>query len=91
MEWLLVWGATSFAGFIFKEVIGKIAQGALEDYVKDFFKGSIKDLVGLLEEKPLTVAFGQGITQLLYIVLSYRENWKTQKLTIFQSCNTNIL
>lgn len=68
MEWLVLWGVKSFAGFIFQEVVGKLAQSALEDYVKDFFKASIKDLVGLFQEEPLKVAFGQGITQFLYIV-----------------------
>ncbi|WP_293338236.1 NACHT domain-containing NTPase [Microcoleus sp. CAWBG58] len=67
MEWLVLWGVQNFAGFIFSEVVGKLAQSALEDYVKDFFKASIKDLVGLAKEKPLTVAFGKGITEFLYI------------------------
>ncbi|MEG4206515.1 hypothetical protein QUA20_21630 [Microcoleus sp. Pol7_A1] len=56
------------AGFIFKEVLLKLAQSALEDHVKDFFKASIKDLVDLAKEKPLRVAFGKGITEFLYIV-----------------------
>ncbi len=68
MEWLVLWGVQNFAGFIFKEVVGKLAKSALEDYVKDFFKDSIKDLVGLAKEKPLRVAFGKAITEFLYIV-----------------------
>jgi len=68
MEWLVLWGATNLAGFIFKEVLLKLAQSALEDHVKDFFKASIKDLVDLAKEKPLRVAFGKGITEFLYIV-----------------------
>lgn len=68
MEWLVLWGATNLAGFIFKQVLLKLAQSALEDYVKDFFKASIKDLVGLAKEEPLKVAFGKGITEFLYIV-----------------------
>jgi hypothetical protein len=68
MEWLVWWGAKNLAGFIFQEVLLKLAQSALEDYVKDFFKASIKDLVGLAKEEPLKVAFGKGITEFLYIV-----------------------
>ena len=68
MEWLVLWGATNLAGFIFQEVLLKLAQSALEDHVKDFFKASIKDLVGLAKEEPLRVAFGKGITEFLYIV-----------------------
>jgi len=68
MDLLLIWGATNLAGFIFREVLGKLAQETLEDYVKDFFKASIKDLVGSLQEQTLIIAFGKGITQFLYIV-----------------------
>jgi predicted NACHT family NTPase len=68
MEWLVLWGATNLAGFIFQEVLLILAKSALEDHVKDFFKASIKDLVGLAKEEPLRVAFGKGITQFLYIV-----------------------
>lgn len=68
MEWLVLWGATNLAGFIFQEVLLKLAQSALEDHVKDFFKASIKDLIGLAKEEPLRVAFGKGITEFLYIV-----------------------
>jgi len=68
MEWLVAWGATNLVGFIFREVLVKLGQSALEDYVKDFFKASIKDLVGLAKEEPLKVAFGKGITEFLYIV-----------------------
>ena len=68
MELLVAWGATSLVGFLFQEVLVKLAHSALEDYVKDFFKGSIKDLVALAKEKPLTVAFGQGIKEFLLLV-----------------------
>jgi predicted NACHT family NTPase len=68
MEWLVAWGATNLVGFIFQEVLVKLGQSALEDYVKDFFKASIKDLVVLAKEEPLKVAFGKGITEFLYIV-----------------------
>lgn len=37
IEWLMAWGATQAVGFIAKEVIGELAKGAAEDYVKDFF------------------------------------------------------
>ena len=59
MEWLVLWGAKNLLGFIFQEVLVKLGQSALEDYVKDFFKASIQGLVDLAKEKPLKVAFGQ--------------------------------
>jgi predicted NACHT family NTPase len=68
MEWLVTWGATNLVGFIFREVLVKLGQSALEDYVKDFFKASIQGLVDLAKEKPLKVAFGQGIKEFLLAI-----------------------
>ena len=84
MEWLVLWGVQNFAGFIFSEVVGKLAQSTLEDYVKDFFKDSIKDLVGLAKEKPLKVAFGKGITEFLYIVQGELEDAEIDNVSILQ-------
>ena len=84
MEWLVLWGVQNFAGFIFSEVVGKLAQSTLEDYVKDFFKDSIKDLVGLAKEKPLKVAFGKGITEFLYIVQGELEDAEIDNASIIQ-------
>jgi predicted NACHT family NTPase len=67
-DWLLLWGAAQLFGFAFKDVLVKLATAALEDYVKDFFKGSIKDLVDLAKEKPLKVAFGQALKEFLGFV-----------------------
>jgi predicted NACHT family NTPase len=68
MEWLVIWGVANAFGFAFKEVLVRLATGALEDYVKDFFKGCIKDLVDLAKEKPLKVAFGQALKEFLGLV-----------------------
>ena len=68
MDLLLMWGATNLVGFIFQEVLVKLGQSALEDYVKDFFKASIQGLVDLAKEKPLKVAFGQGIKEFLLAI-----------------------
>ena len=84
MEWLVLWGVQNFAGFIFSEVVGKLAQSTLEDYVKDFFKDSIKDLVGLAKEKPLKVAFRKGITEFLYIVQGELEDAEIDNVSILQ-------
>jgi|GEM_PF-6909073 hypothetical protein len=37
VEWLITWGASKAVGFLAKKVIGELARGAAEDYVKDFF------------------------------------------------------
>ncbi|NEO73045.1 MAG: hypothetical protein F6K52_27160, partial [Moorea sp. SIO3H5] len=41
LDWLAVWGIPSAGGYLAKEVIGLLAKEALEDYTKDFFKGSL--------------------------------------------------
>ncbi|MGP1386034.1 MAG: hypothetical protein ACTS2F_20920 [Thainema sp.] len=38
-------GLTSLA----KEVLWPLLKGSLEDYTKDFFKGCIEDMAGLVE------------------------------------------
>ena len=84
MDWLVLWGVQNFAGFIFQKIVGELAKSALEDYVKDFFKDSIKDLVGLAKEKPLKVAFGKGITEFLYIVQGELEDAEIDNASIIQ-------
>jgi hypothetical protein len=84
MDWLVLWGVQNFAGFIFQKIVGELAKSALEDYVKDFFKDSIKDLVGLAKEKPLKVAFGKGITEFLYIVQGELEDAEIDNVSILQ-------
>ncbi len=68
VDWLIVWGVANVFGFAFKKVLLKLAQGALEDYVKDFFKESIKSLVDLAKEKPVKQAFGQAQAEFLQLV-----------------------
>lgn len=60
MEWLVAWGVANAFGLAFKAVLEKLAQEALEDYVKDFFKGCIKDVVDLAQVKSLKIAYGQA-------------------------------
>jgi soluble cytochrome b562 len=68
MDWLVIWGVTQAVGFAFKKVFERLVSAALEDYVKYFFKGSIKDLIDLAKEKPLKVAFGQVLKEFLNLV-----------------------
>ena len=67
VDWLVVWGVANTFGFAFKGVLVKLATEGLEEYVKDFFKDSIKEVVSLAETKPLKVAFGRAQAKFLLI------------------------
>ncbi|MFE1744913.1 NACHT domain-containing protein, partial [Coleofasciculus sp. H7-2] len=68
MDWLLVWGVYTVAGFVFTEVLAPLARGVLEDYVKDFFKDSIKDFTGLFQKDTLQKAAGKALKEFLQLV-----------------------
>ena len=65
MDWLVAWGVSSCANFIFKDVLLRLAGEGLEDYAKDFFKESAGKLVGLVKQKSIKIAFGQAQKQFL--------------------------
>ncbi|MDE5112842.1 MAG: NACHT domain-containing protein, partial [Trichodesmium sp. St15_bin1_1] len=66
IEFLMTWGASEAVKFIAQEVIGELAKGASEDYVKDFFKQGISDVIaGINHGKPLQKATAQAIKYFL--------------------------
>lgn len=75
MEWLALWGAQQLAGFAFGAVLenlgtvlGDLTKGAGEDFVKDFFKDSLKSGIGRFQKDRLAVVMGKAIAQFLYLV-----------------------
>ncbi|MBD2006241.1 MULTISPECIES: HEAT repeat domain-containing protein [Cyanophyceae] len=68
MDWLAAWGVYTVAGFVFTEVLAPLAKGALEDYVKDFFKDSIKDFTGLFQKDTLQKAVGKALKEFLQLM-----------------------
>ncbi|MEP0750590.1 NACHT domain-containing protein [Trichocoleus sp. Lan] len=68
VDWLVVWGVHTVAGFVFTEVLTPLAKGALEDYAKDFFKDSIKDFTGLFQKDTLQKAAGKALKEFLQLV-----------------------
>ena len=75
IEFLIAWGGSEAVKFIAQEVIGELAKGTAEDYVKDFFKERISDGVGRITNgKPLQKATKQAIEDFLILVNKELEN-----------------
>ncbi|NEN93280.1 MAG: histidine kinase, partial [Okeania sp. SIO3H1] len=75
IEWLIAWGGSEAVKFIAQEVIGELAQGTAEDYVKDFFKQGISDAIGGIKNgKVLQKATAQAIKYFLDLIQQELEN-----------------
>lgn len=61
-------GVSLLKDLVFKEVLLKLGKGALEDYVKDFFKDAIKGGVESAKAGVLKKALGEALQQFLKIV-----------------------
>ncbi|NEQ40977.1 MAG: DUF1822 family protein [Okeania sp. SIO3I5] len=69
IEWLITWGGSEAVKFIAQEVIGELAKGTAEDYVKDFFKQGISDAIGGIKNgKLLQKATAQAIKYFLDLI-----------------------
>ena len=88
MEWLVIWGVTQAVGFAFASVLKELAKGALEDYVKDFFKAAIGDGVERFQNKSekesLEIAAGQAITEWLKLIQQELEDADYEEILIQQ-------
>ena len=72
IEWLITWGSSEAVKCIANEVVGVLAKGAAEDYVKDFFKQSFSDAFGgIANGEPLKKATKQAIKD--FLDLGYQE------------------
>ncbi|MEM8642183.1 MAG: NACHT domain-containing protein, partial [Cyanobacteria bacterium P01_G01_bin.54] len=67
VDWLVVWGVTQAFGFAFKAVLAELATDAAKDYVTDFFKDCLSQVVHL-PDRPLKTAYGQAIKEFLDLV-----------------------
>ena len=75
IEWLIAWGGSEAVKFIAQEVIGELAKGTAEDYVKDFFKQGISDAIGGIKNgKLLQKATAQAIKYFLDLIQQELEN-----------------
>jgi hypothetical protein len=75
LEWIAVLGTAEFAGFVFKEVLVKLGQSAMEDYVKDFLKGLVGSTTALARDKPVQEAVGRAMTSFLLLMQDELIEW----------------
>ncbi|MDE5078284.1 MAG: histidine kinase, partial [Trichodesmium sp. St2_bin6] len=69
MEWLITWGAGKAVGFLAEKVIGELAKGAAEDYVKDFFKQCFSNAISNINKKePLQKAMAEATKEFLELL-----------------------
>ena len=61
-------GVSLLKDLVFKDVLLQLGKGALEDYVKDFFKDCIKGGVESAKPTVLKKALGEALQQFLKIV-----------------------
>lgn len=91
MEWLALWGMQQLAGFAFKpvlesigKVLGDLTKEAGADFVKDFFKDSLKAGSERFQKDALAIAMGKAIAQFLYIFQQELEASGVRKADIQQ-------
>jgi predicted NACHT family NTPase len=82
LESLAALGTAEFAGFVFKEILVKLGQGAMEDYVKDFLKGLIGGTTALAKKKSVQEAVGQAMTSFLLLVQDELMEWGVTEIEI---------
>ncbi|PZV16794.1 MAG: NTPase, partial [Leptolyngbya sp.] len=61
-------GLKEAGSFLAKDVLLPLLQGSLEDYAKDFFKGSIADAAGLASQEPVQKALGKALKAFVELV-----------------------
>jgi len=68
VDWLVVWGVTQAAGFVFKPILEDLAKEPAKDYAKDFFKGCLKKVIHLPEKDVQKEAYGKALKEFLQFV-----------------------
>ena len=84
MEWLVIWGVTQAAGFVFKPILEDLAKDAAKDYAKDFFKDCLKKVIKLPEKDEQKEAYGKALTQFLQFFQQELDDADYQEVQIRQ-------
>ncbi|PSB29540.1 NACHT domain-containing protein [Stenomitos frigidus] len=81
LEWLLTIGATELGKAIFEQGL-KLGQTAAEDYVKDFFKGCLKEGVAAAKPEVAKKAVAGALQAFLLLVTEELEDQELSKAEI---------
>ena len=73
LEWLVTIGAAELGKAVFEQVL-KLGQAAAEDYVKDFFKGCLKDGIAAARPEVAKKAVAAALKAFLLIVADELED-----------------
>jgi HEAT repeat protein/energy-coupling factor transporter ATP-binding protein EcfA2 len=68
IDWLVVWGVTQAAGFVFKPILEDLAKDAAKDFGKDFFKDCLKKVIHLPEHDLQKEAYGKALKIFLELI-----------------------
>src|SRR5512146_481575 len=81
LEWLVTIGAAELGKAIFEQVL-KLGQAAAEDYVKDFFKGCLKDGIAAAKPEVARKAVAEALKAFLLLVIDELEDQELSKAEI---------
>jgi len=84
VDWLVIWGVTQAAGFVFKPILEDLAKEAVKDYAKDFFKDCLKNVLRLPEKDILKEAYGKALKEFLQLLQQELKNAEYQEIQIKQ-------
>ncbi|MEM7581520.1 MAG: NACHT domain-containing protein, partial [Cyanobacteria bacterium P01_A01_bin.80] len=75
MDFLLAWGISQTAGFVFKPILeelakelGNVAKDAAKDWTKDLFKGIPNNVLKRLNKQEIDIAAGQALKEFLVLL-----------------------
>ncbi len=81
LEWLVTIGAAELGKVIFEQVL-KLGQAAAEDYVKDFFKGCLKDGIAAAKPEVVKKAVAEALKAFLLLVTDELEDQELSRAEI---------
>ncbi|MBE8969613.1 HEAT repeat domain-containing protein [Nostocales cyanobacterium LEGE 12452] len=68
MDWLVIWGVTQAAGFIFKPILEDLAKDAAKDWAKDLLKGIPGKIFQKLKKEDIEIAAGKALKEFLQLM-----------------------